>query len=188
MGKKKKEKLRSKGESSPALHLQPDPRSDGTDVWPLVISDMNDRNHLGKVKYGIPLRIHNGRDALVDAYQEVLDLSVYLRQEIEERQVLDDALEATRKIPGFEKVRMVGIGETIKNMAKKIEDLSSQTSALSATLIHYRTQSAYTAGLDDGIERAISAIEKTTGESFSSERIKEIYDAIDSNKEHAIAK
>lgn len=28
---------------------------------------------------------HNGRDALVDAYQEALDLTMYLRQAIEER-------------------------------------------------------------------------------------------------------
>jgi hypothetical protein len=33
----------------------------------------------------MPLRAHNGRDALVDAYQEALDLCVYLRQVIQER-------------------------------------------------------------------------------------------------------
>lgn len=32
-----------------------------------------------------PLQAHNGRDPLVDAYQEALDLVVYLRQAIEER-------------------------------------------------------------------------------------------------------
>ena len=81
MGKKKKERERemSKGERSPALFAQPNPKSDGPDIWPLVIKDMADRDNLGKAKYGIPLRSHNGRDALVDAYQEVLDMSVYLR-------------------------------------------------------------------------------------------------------------
>ena len=36
-------------------------------------------------EHGTPLQAHNGRDPLVDAYQEALDLAVYLRQAIEER-------------------------------------------------------------------------------------------------------
>jgi hypothetical protein len=33
----------------------------------------------------VPLQAHNGRNALIDAYQEALDLVVYLRQAIEEQ-------------------------------------------------------------------------------------------------------
>jgi hypothetical protein len=54
-------------------------------VWELVIADMDKRNQFGIEKYGTPLQAHNGRDALQDAYEEVLDLAVYLRQAIEER-------------------------------------------------------------------------------------------------------
>jgi hypothetical protein len=36
-------------------------------------------------RYGTLLQAGNGRDALVDAYQECLDLACYLRQAIEER-------------------------------------------------------------------------------------------------------
>jgi hypothetical protein len=54
-------------------------------VWDLVIEDMQARDEFGRKKYGTPLQAGNGRDALVDAYQEVLDLCVYLRQAIEER-------------------------------------------------------------------------------------------------------
>lgn len=43
-----------------------------------------ERDRLGVRKYGTRLRAHNGRRALVDAYQEALDLAVYLRQCIEE--------------------------------------------------------------------------------------------------------
>jgi hypothetical protein len=46
---------------------------------------MKDRREMGIKKYGVPLQTNNGRDALIDAYQELLDLLVYLRQEIEER-------------------------------------------------------------------------------------------------------
>ena len=59
--------------------------NDSVPIWELVIADMKDRDRVGRVRYGTPLQAFNGRDALVDAYQESLDLSVYLRQEIEER-------------------------------------------------------------------------------------------------------
>lgn len=54
-------------------------------IWDLVIADMHERDHVGRQRYGTPLQANNGRDALVDAYQEALDLVVYLRQAIEER-------------------------------------------------------------------------------------------------------
>jgi hypothetical protein len=54
-------------------------------VWALVIADMEKRNAFGVAKYGTPLQPFNGRDALQDAYEEILDLCVYLRQSIYER-------------------------------------------------------------------------------------------------------
>lgn len=54
-------------------------------IWELVIVDMEERNRIGTEKYGTPLQAFNGRDALMDAYQEGLDLCCYLRQAIEER-------------------------------------------------------------------------------------------------------
>lgn len=54
------------------------------DCWLLVMADMEARRAHGIEKYGRPVQPDNGRDALVDAYQEALDLCVYLRQEIEE--------------------------------------------------------------------------------------------------------
>lgn len=56
-----------------------------TPIWELVIADMRERDNVGRSRYGTPLQANNGRDALVDAYQEALDLAVYLRQAIEER-------------------------------------------------------------------------------------------------------
>ena len=64
---------------------QPAPQPSTGDVWALVLADMEDRRRLGIERYGVPLQAHNGRDALIDAYQEALDLAVYLRQAIEER-------------------------------------------------------------------------------------------------------
>ena len=75
------------GESvSSIIDPQPAPASnESTPVWDLVIADMHERKGFGFRKYGTHLQAFNGRDALVDAYQESLDLCVYLRQEIEER-------------------------------------------------------------------------------------------------------
>ena len=64
---------------------QPAPMRSGGDITELVIADLRQRREVGVRKYGTTLQAHNGRDALVDAYQEVLDLAQYLRQVLEER-------------------------------------------------------------------------------------------------------
>ena len=48
--------------------------TDGTPIWDLVIADMRERDQEGRRKYGTPLQAGNGRDTLVDAYHEALDL------------------------------------------------------------------------------------------------------------------
>ena len=50
----------------------------------LVSRDITARMDLGKQIYGTELRSHNGRDSVLDAYQEVLDGLNYTRQAIEE--------------------------------------------------------------------------------------------------------
>lgn len=50
----------------------------------LVLADMRERDRIGRERYGTPLQANNGRNALVDAYQEALDLAVYLRQDLAE--------------------------------------------------------------------------------------------------------
>jgi hypothetical protein len=57
----------------------------GLHIADLVVDDMKARKHLGIKRYGVALQAHNGRDALRDAYEEALDLCMYLRQVIEER-------------------------------------------------------------------------------------------------------
>jgi hypothetical protein len=57
--------------------------SDAPDVAK-VRTDLADRKQVGLDRYGTTLQAGNGRDALVDAYQEALDLIVYLRQALAE--------------------------------------------------------------------------------------------------------
>lgn len=72
---------------------EPPPKPNkGAIVWEIVIEDMKARDAAGRYKYGTPLQTNNGRKQLVDAYQEALDLVVYLRAEIEERRALKAAL------------------------------------------------------------------------------------------------
>jgi len=49
------------------------------------IVDMRERDRIGRERYGVPLTADNGRDHLVDAFQECLDLMVYLRAWLDER-------------------------------------------------------------------------------------------------------
>lgn len=50
----------------------------------LVVADVGERKQLGIRRYGQPLRAYNGRDALLDAYQEGIDMAVYLLQAVQE--------------------------------------------------------------------------------------------------------
>ena len=65
---------------------QPDPKPNAYPaVWLLVIADMDARDRVGRARYGTPLQPHNGRDALRDLYEELLDAVAYCRQAIYER-------------------------------------------------------------------------------------------------------
>jgi len=50
----------------------------------LLIESTRKRAKMGKAKYGVYLTANNGRNPLVDAFQEALDQLVYLRQAIED--------------------------------------------------------------------------------------------------------
>lgn len=54
-------------------------------LWDLVVQDMRGRDTFGLNKYNTRLQPFNQRDMLKDAYQEALDLAVYLRGAIYER-------------------------------------------------------------------------------------------------------
>jgi hypothetical protein len=65
---------------------QPTPLlNDKPACWDLVMQDMTDRDQWGRSKYNTPLQPFNGRDPLVDVYQELLDATVYMRQYLYER-------------------------------------------------------------------------------------------------------
>lgn len=86
---------------------QPAPKAtDRTPAWTLVIryvddnyedadnvlADMRERDRVGRARYGVPLTAGNGRKQLVDAYQEALDLCVYLRAWLDENDIDPDGM------------------------------------------------------------------------------------------------
>lgn len=67
-----------------SVQLQPI-ANDSPAIVDLVLADIGERDRIGQRTYGTRLQAHNGRDALRDAYEEALDLAIYLRQAIAER-------------------------------------------------------------------------------------------------------
>ena len=56
-------------------------------IHDMVAADLEARKQLGISKYKQELQADNGRDNLLDAYEELLDLCVYLKAEIETRKL-----------------------------------------------------------------------------------------------------
>lgn len=54
-------------------------------VTDAVIADMQARREMGTRKYGVELLTFNGRDALLEVYQELLDATMYTKQLLMER-------------------------------------------------------------------------------------------------------
>lgn len=89
--------------SNPAVTPEPPPMPNASiPAWPLVLEDvatglecpswlkqtlledMRARDAMGAEKYGTTLRVQDGRNSGVDAYQEALDLCVYARKRAEQ--------------------------------------------------------------------------------------------------------
>jgi hypothetical protein len=60
--------------------------SDAPIAHRMVQEDLEARLAIGIKRYGQPLQPFNGRDSLRDAYEEILDLAVYLRTLIYEQE------------------------------------------------------------------------------------------------------
>jgi hypothetical protein len=69
---------------SRATEIQPTPNGVEIPILDLVLTDFKARAEIGLDKYGEYLKPFNGRSALTDAYQEAIDLCMYLRQKLYE--------------------------------------------------------------------------------------------------------
>lgn len=64
--------------------------NDGPCIQDMVIADIERRKAVGFERYGTYLQPNNGRDALLDAYEEAVDLTMYLKQALVERDSVGD--------------------------------------------------------------------------------------------------
>jgi hypothetical protein len=71
---------------SKASEYQPDTKQGEKVVVDVVLADIRERAETGKRKYGTYLETNNGRNPLWDAYQEAIDLVMYLRQALLEQE------------------------------------------------------------------------------------------------------
>jgi hypothetical protein len=84
--------------------------SEGPDITSLVIDDLELRAKKGVETYGKRLSPFNGRNSLIDAYQEALDLGVYLKQRlIEEDTFLQELNKAIENAKEKEPAELAGL-------------------------------------------------------------------------------
>ena len=84
----------------PGLKLRPGDQqlpevNDHQDIQSRVIADIRERREVGISRYGTALQPFNGRDALRDLYEELLDATMYIKQvmvEQEDRADVDEPL------------------------------------------------------------------------------------------------
>lgn len=67
-------------------HGAPDSAATRREIAPLVVADLEARIAVGVETYGAPLAVESPNDALLDAYEEALDLCLYLKQELMRRE------------------------------------------------------------------------------------------------------
>lgn len=78
--------------AAPAATPEPAPEKGEYSVLNAVMDDLQARSDFGMSKYGTRLMSHNGRNSLLDAYQEALDLVMYLKQRLLEEGICPPSL------------------------------------------------------------------------------------------------
>jgi hypothetical protein len=75
------------------------------DLFNEVKKDLDLRNQLGHQSYGKAMEPHDGRNSLLEAYEEALDLVMYLKKAIVERDGLGQPVNAVPRIQAVTGVR-----------------------------------------------------------------------------------
>lgn len=71
-------------------HHEPKPTTGDALVLEWVMQALEERAQVGYEKYGSLLTTFNGRDPLWDAFEEALDLTMYLAQAVMEKEALKE--------------------------------------------------------------------------------------------------
>jgi len=106
---------------------QPPPATTGRSR--VVLDDLvvllRERAEFGQRKYGVRLETFNGRDAHLDALQELLDLFVYLHQAQMERAALEREVQALREWATRASDRETERGRTARLLAELVDRINA---------------------------------------------------------------
>lgn len=150
-----------------STQTQVDPTPGDVAVWDLVIRDMRDRDNIGRERYGTPLQTNNGRDGLVDAYQEVLDLAVYLRQELEERTPIKRLCEIVETFPGVNVCNERNISSVLETVEARLADQENTIKLQRRQIELLQTSGPYDTGFVRGCQFILDALERQTDSKIS---------------------
>lgn len=118
--------------------MQPKPKPNNAQpIHEQVIEDIKRRAEVGKQNYGTYLQANNGRDSLVDAYEEAQDLALYLKQAILERDAEANADAIALAVRALEEVRLWipdGTKRSPKDRGAKVETTGELTGIVETAL------------------------------------------------------
>lgn len=105
----------------------------GSELYMLVLKDIVERAEFGARKYGQPLRTTAGVDYATNAYQEVLDLLIYFRGEIERNRKLHDLLVGARELLSLAAKNDVDLAAMVRHWLTRYEEYLPGNSEASLT-------------------------------------------------------
>jgi len=108
--------------------------NDGPWVHREVQQDLEARLQVGLERYGQPLQPMNGRNGLQDAYEEILDLSVYLKCVMDERDVMRPLVASIYNRLVYLKVALAGM--QIEAHATYVDGQPDTTTPLNIMTVH----------------------------------------------------
>lgn len=139
-------------DSDDLLTEQPMPIPTGApSVQEMVLADIHTRMQVGVERYGTLLQPGNGRDALRDAYEEAIDLSMYLRQAIAERprEDVDAAVAEVR----------AELEPQLNRQTDLIAEMRRQLEASTTMRDRYWETAKRVPGMEHALSSALSALE-----------------------------
>lgn len=114
------------GEAADVVRAQHPPRAGAArPTAHMVVEDMLAKYDAGAVKYGTQHQHDNGRDHMVDAYQEILDAACYLRAEIEKRKRTTDTLDLHEQL-SLARLDLAAARETSKGLEAATVELNDE--------------------------------------------------------------
>jgi hypothetical protein len=142
---------------NPAAKPQPMPTAGQQDVLPEVIADLQARDAFGVKKYGTTLQTRNGRDPLMDAYQESLDQAMYLKQAI---------LERNNPVPTYNWPKTIFVSrntliDQLAHILSEVDEITQLGPPVTTPLIHMEL-----ADLHHSLETLWQILERQAGQDY----------------------